>query len=115
MGKAGTTARTPEQNCSSWVRRNFASSAHVWTLFAARWDTNASLAAAKLQQCCSTYWSKGRTGGLADQFCNAATTGLGKSKARLARDVSYTVYLLMGKKPGGFLPNLLPPRWTMDD
>ena len=23
MGKAGTTARTPEQNCSSWARRNF--------------------------------------------------------------------------------------------
>jgi len=86
-----------------------------WMLFAARWDTNASLGAAKLQQCYSTYWSKGRTGGLADQFCNAATIGLGKSKARLARDVSYAVFLLMGKKPGGFLPNLLPPRWTMDD
>ncbi len=71
--------------------------------------------AANLQQCYKTYWSKNRTGGLANQFCNAATIGLGKSKARLARDVSYAVYLLIGTKPAGFLPRYVTPRWTMDD
>ena len=76
-----------------------------------------ALARPNLQQCYSTYWSKSRTGGLADQFCNAATIGLGKSKARLARDVSYAVYLLIGTKPAGFLPNCTcrrAGRWTTD-
>jgi hypothetical protein len=85
-----------------------------WMLFAGRWDRNATNGANALQKCYDTYWSQDETGGLADQFCNAANTGLGKDKEKLGRDVAYAIYLLTGKKPNGFDSDV-PPRWTLDD
>jgi hypothetical protein len=85
-----------------------------WMLFAARWDRDAAHGAQALQNCYDDYWSKGENGGLADQFCNAANTGLGKDEAKFARDVAYAIYLLTGKEPSG-LSEFIPPRWTLDD
>ena len=95
--------------------------ARAWTrgrcggcFFAARWDRDAAHGAQALQNCYDDYWSKGENGGLADQFCNAANTGLGKDEAKFARDVAYAIYLLTGKEPSG-LSEFIPPRWTLDD
>jgi hypothetical protein len=85
-----------------------------WMLFAGRWDRDAAHGAQALQNCYDDYWSKGENSGLADQFCNAANTGLGKDKAKLARDVAYAIYLLTGKEPSDF-NEFVPPRWTLDD
>jgi hypothetical protein len=85
-----------------------------WMLFAGRWDRNATNGAHALQKCYDTYWSQDETGGLADQFCNAANTGIGKDKEKLGRDVAYAIYLLTGKKPNDFDSDI-PPRWTLDD
>ncbi|MGP8065387.1 MAG: hypothetical protein ACLP81_03290 [Acidimicrobiales bacterium] len=86
-----------------------------WMLFAGRWDTNALNGAQDLKTCLDTYWLKGETGGLADQFCNSAQSGQLSNKERLSNDVAYAMYLLDGIEPAGFDYDFVPPRWTMDD
>jgi hypothetical protein len=86
-----------------------------WMLYAARWDNNSELGADKVKECLDEYWLKGETGGLADQFCNAANIGGLDNKAELTDEVNYTIYLLTGKSPAGFDANAIPPRWTLDD
>lgn len=86
-----------------------------WMLYAMRWLKNTDDAAAKLQDCLNQYWLRGTPGGLADQYCNAANAGIPKDTSGLKLDVSYAVYLLTGKSPGGFPQSEIVPRWTMDD
>jgi len=98
-----------------WMSRSVDQGEVWWILFAGRWDNNAEAGATALQTCFDKYWSQGEPGGLADQFCNSANSGLAHTKSRLARDVAYAVYLLIGKQPSGFPEGSIPPRWTMDD
>lgn len=86
-----------------------------WMLFAGRWDANAKSGAADLMRCLNDYWLKGSTGGLADQFCNAANAGQLANKEKLRNDVEYAVYLLDGQRPADFPQNEVVPRWTLDD
>lgn len=86
-----------------------------WMLFAGRWDSDTTDGAAALEQCYKDYWSKGNPGGLASPYCNAANTGQLKDNPLLANDVAYAIYLLDGQTPAGLPPDLVVPRWTMDD
>lgn len=100
---------------SGWMSSSVDQGEIWWMLYAGRWDTNAEAGATALQTCFDKYWSQGEPGGLANEFCNSANSGISQTKARLGRDVAYAIYLLIGKKPSGFPGDSIPPRWTMDD
>jgi hypothetical protein len=86
-----------------------------WMLYAGRWLKNTDDAASSLTTCLNQFWLKGTPGGLASEYCNAANAGLLKNKVRLQLDVAYAIYLLTGKSPADFPPQIVVPRWTLDD
>jgi hypothetical protein len=96
---------------NGWLNPKLVDVGQIWWLvFAGRWGQNATQGAKNLLDCFSQFWKNKQLGRLKSPFCNSANNGKPPKEA----EVAYAVYLLTGKKPGGY-SGLWIPRWTLNE